>query len=166
MKKLLLILVVLSVVVMASGCTSSDPWSSNKTYSSNGVTFVYPASWSVNASSVTTPSGSDVIVSVGSTDEGFAIGNINVSDLPSASVLDMVNELVQQYKTQGYLTEKAVSVDGVNATMLTTQNKTSSGFYNSIAYWAKNSKLYYAVYVSKNNGTQTMDRILSSLTTT
>ncbi|CEL23772.1 hypothetical protein [Methanobacterium formicicum] len=46
MKRLIYILTVVLLVVMASGCTTSDEWASNKTYSGNGVTFTYPGTWS------------------------------------------------------------------------------------------------------------------------
>jgi len=166
MKRLIYILAVVLLVVMASGCTS-DQWASNKTYSGNGVTFSYPGTWSENATkTVTSPSGSNSIAAFGSNDEGFAIGSISASGLDTASIQSVLNQLVQEYQTQGYGASKSVTVDGVTATMITTTSKDSSGYYTTIAFWVKNNSLYYAAYVSNTNSTQTMERILGSLKTT
>ncbi|MDY9924226.1 hypothetical protein [Methanobacterium sp.] len=166
MKRLIYILAVVLLVVMASGCTS-DEWSSNKTYSGNGVTFTYPGTWSENATkTVTTPAGSNNIAAVGSSDEGFAIGSISASGLDTASIQSVLNQLVQEYQTQGYGSSKSITVDGSTATVITTTSKDSSGYYTTIAFWVKNNSLYYAAYVSSSNSTQNMERILGSLKTT
>lgn len=166
MKRLIYILAVVLLVVMASGCTS-DEWSSNKTYSGNGITFQYPGTWSENATkTVTVPSGSHSIAAVGSSDEGFAIGSITASGLDTASIQDVLNQLVQEYQGQGYGASKSITVDGSTATMITTTSKDSSGYYTTIAFWVKNNSLYYAAYVSSTNSTQNMEKILGSLKTT
>ncbi len=166
MKRLIYILAVVLLVVMASGCTS-DEWSSNKTYSGNGITFQYPGTWSENATkTVTVPSGSHSIAAVGSSDEGFAIGSITASGLDTASIQDVLNQLIQEYQAQGYGASKSITVDGSTATMITTTSKDSSGYYTTIAFWVKNNSLYYAAYVSSTNSTQNMEKILGSLKTT
>jgi hypothetical protein len=166
MKRLIYILAVVSLVVMASGCTS-DEWSSNKTFSGNGVTFQYPGAWSENATkSVATPSGASSIAGVGTNDEAFAIGSISASGLDAESLQQVLNTLVQQYQGQGYGNPKSVQVDGVTASMITSTSKDSDGFYTTIAFWAKNNKLYYAAYVSTSNDTQTMEKILGTLKST
>ncbi|MBI4814330.1 MAG: hypothetical protein HY802_08705 [Methanobacterium sp.] len=166
MKRLIYILAVVLLVVMASGCTS-DEWSSNKTYSGNGMTFTYPGTWSENATkTVTVPAGSNSIAAVGSSDEGFAVGSISASGLDTASIQSVLNQLVQEYQTQGYGSSKSITVDGSTATVITTTNKDSSGYYTTIAFWVKNNSLYYAAYVSNSNSTQNMERILGSLKTT
>jgi len=167
MKRLIYILAILSLVVMVSGCTTSGEWSSNKTYTGNGITFDYPGTWSENAtSSLATPSGSDSIVAVGSEDEGFAVGRISASGLDTASIQQVLNTLVQQYQGQGYGTAKSVTVDGSTASMVTSTSPDTDGYYSTIAFWVKNDNLYYAAYVSKSNDTQTMERILGSLKST
>ncbi len=45
MKRLFFVLIMLVLVVAASGCTSQQSTSSNKTYSANGVSFTYPGNW-------------------------------------------------------------------------------------------------------------------------
>jgi hypothetical protein len=166
MKRLIYILAVVLVVVMASGCTS-DEWASNKTYSGNGITFQYPGTWSENATkTVTVPSGSQSIAAVGSSDQAFAIGSITASGLDTASIQSVLNQLIQEYQTQGYGASKSITVDGSTATMVTTTSKDSSGYYTTIAFWVKNNSLYYAAYVSSTNSTQNMEKILGSLKTT
>nr|WP_319373545.1 hypothetical protein [uncultured Methanobacterium sp.] len=166
MKRLIYILAVVLLVVMASGCTS-DEWASNKTYSSNGITFQYPGTWGENATkTVTVPAGSNSLAAVGSSDEGFAVGSITASGLDTASIQNVLNQLVQEYQTQGYGASKSITVDGSTATMVTTTSKDSSGYYTSIAFWVKNNSLYYAAYVSSTNSTQNMEKILGSLKTT
>lgn len=166
MKRLIYILAVVLVVVMASGCTS-DEWASNKTYSGNGITFTYPGTWGENATkTVNVPAGSNSLAAVGSNDEGFAVGSITASGLDTASIQNVLNQLVQEYQTQGYGDSKSITVDGSTATMLTTTSKDSSGYYTTIAFWVKNNSLYYAAYVSSTNNTQNMEKILGSLKTT
>lgn len=167
MKRLIYILAVVLLVVMASGCTTSDEWASNKTYSGNGVTFTYPGTWSENATkTVTTPSGSNNIAAVGSNDEGFAIGSISASGLDTAGIQNVLNQLVQEYQAQGYGASKSITVDGSTAAMITTTSKDSSGYYTTIAFWVKNNSLYYAAYVSTSNSTQNMEKVLGTLKTT
>jgi hypothetical protein len=166
MKRLIYILMVVSLVVMASGCTS-DQWATNKTYSSNGVTFQYPGTWSENATkTVTAPTGSSSLAAVGSNNEGFAVGSISASGLDAASIQTVLNQLVQQYQSQGYGSSKSVNVDGATATMITSTNKDSDGYYTTIAFWVKNNSLFYAAYVSQNTDTQTMEKILGSFKAT
>lgn len=48
----LAVIVILSLIVLASGCISSDSTNKTKTYSGNGVSFVYNGTWEVaNATS-------------------------------------------------------------------------------------------------------------------
>ncbi|NYB52919.1 MAG: hypothetical protein HVN35_10235 [Methanobacteriaceae archaeon] len=166
MKRLIYILMVVSLVVMASGCTS-DQWATNKTYTGNGITFQYPGTWSENATkSLSTPSGSSNIAAVGTDDEAFAVGSISVSGLDAASIQTVLNQLVQQYQSQGFGASKSVNVDGTTATMITSTNKDADGFYTTIAFWVKNNSLFYAAYVSKTTDTQTMEKILGSFKAT
>lgn len=167
MKRLIYILAILSLVVMASGCTSSDQWASNKTYSGDGITFTYPGTWSVNDSeAVSTQSGSTSIAAVGNDDEGFAIGSIAVSGLDTETVQQATNQMVEEYQSQGYGTAKTITVEGVNASMLTSEEADASGLYSTVAIWVKDDKMYYAVYASKTTSTETMEKILSTIETT
>ena len=53
MKKYLFLIVLLVLVVMASGCISNQNQtnqSSNKTYSANGISFQYPDTWNLTDS--------------------------------------------------------------------------------------------------------------------
>jgi hypothetical protein len=162
MKRLIYILAILSLVVMASGCTSSDQWASNKTYSGDGITFTYPGTWSVNDSeAVSTQSGSTSIAAVGNDDEGFAIGSIAVSGLDTETVQQATNQMVEEYQSQGYGTAKTITVEGVNASMLTSEEADASGLYSTVAIWVKDDKMYYAVYASKTTSTEPWKRYLA-----
>ena len=163
MKRLIYILIVVSLVVMASGCTG-DKWSSTKTYSGNGLTFTYPGTWSENASSPMNLSGASTIEAVGTSDEAFAVGTVSVG--VSDDILQQaITQTAQTYVSQGY-TQKSITVDGVTATMITNPNLNAEGMYLSLVFWPKNSKLYYAAYGTKNNDTQTMEKLLGSLKAT
>ncbi|HMK54044.1 MAG TPA: hypothetical protein VK444_04600 [Methanobacteriaceae archaeon] len=164
MKRLIYILAIVSLVVAASGCTG-DAWSSNKTYSGSGVTFVYPGTWSENSTLVSNPSGASNVVAVGTQNEAFAFGNINVTGLSDSLIQQVLTEVVNQYKAQNFTSVKSINVDGTTATMLTTSSADSSGLYSSIAFWGKNSKIHFAAYVSKTNDTQNFEKILGTLKT-
>lgn len=167
MKSWIFILVVVSLVLLASGCTS-DQWASNKTYSAAGLSFQYPGTWSENSTEfISTPSGATGIAAVGTADEAFVAGGLSSSSLSESDIQQLTNELIQTYKNKGFTTEKTVTVDGVSATMLSTPNKLSDGYYASIALWTKNGKFYFGMYGSKTaSDTATMERILGSLKTT
>ncbi len=167
MKRLIYILAVVSLVVMASGCTS-DQWASNKTYSVGGLTFQYPGTWSENSTEfMSNPSGATGIAAVGTDDEGFAVGSVSTSILSESDLQQVISQMIQTYKNQGFTTEKNITVDGVSATLLSTPNKLSEGYYASIAFWTKTNKLYFAIYGSKTSSdTTSMERILGSLKAT
>lgn len=166
MKKLIYILVVVSLVVAISGCTS-DEWATNKTYSGNGITFVYPGTWDVNVSkSITFPSDSIKQAIVGTSDEIFGVGTISGQNLSNDQLQQTINSVINDYKNQGYGSEKNITVDGATATIITTQKADSDGFYTSFAAWVKNGTIYYAIYMSKSSSTTTFERILSSFKTT
>lgn len=166
MKRLIYILVVVSLVVSISGCTS-DEWATNKTYSSNGIIFVYPGSWDVNVNkSITFPSDSVKQALVGTSDEILGVGTINGQNLTNDQLQETINSVVSDYKNQGYGSEKNITVDGVTATIITSQKAGSDGFYTSFAAWVKSGTIYYVVYMSKSNSTANLERLLGTFKTT
>lgn len=168
MKRLIYILAIVAVVVAVSGCTG-DPWASNKTYSGNGLTFQYPGTWSENATkAVSTPSGSTGMIIVGSDadEQGFAVGSVSGSGLSNSALEGIMNQVKTEYKNQGYTSEKTLTVDGVQATILSNPNPNASGLYTTVAVWLKNGRIYIAAYASSDTDTATLERILSSLKTT
>lgn len=165
MKRLFYILAVVMLVVMASGCTSSDQWASNKTYSGDGVTFQYPGTWSENKTNMSIP-GASSVAAVGSDSEAFVYGTVDISVLSSSDIQELMNTVSQGYKSQGMTTEKKLTVDGANATMLSSPNKDSSGIYKTAAFWTKSGKFYVAAYTSTQNGTENFEKVLATFKTT
>ena len=166
MKSLIYILIVVSLVVAISGCTS-DEWATNKTYSANGITFTYPGTWSSDLNkTITMPAGSASQAILGTNDQAFALSTVNGQNLTTDQLQQVINNVVTDFKNQGYGSEKNMTVDGVTATMITSQKADSDGFYTSYVAWAKNNTIYYVTYVSKENSTATLERILTTFKTT
>lgn len=167
----ILVLALVLLVVMVSGCTS-DQWASNKTYSGNGVTFQYPGAWTdEDPSSLSSfTSGVNVVTGVGNTDYTFVLGSI-----PTNVSTDQIQQYLQQVKTNWkaipgatVLSEKELTVDGASAIEVNWKlnNESSSDVYVSAVSWVKNAKAYVVIYGSRNNDTQTLDRILSTMKST
>jgi len=79
-KKLILILAMMTPAVMALGCTGNQY--TNKTYSGNGISFTYPGNWSEMFKSDiqnTVGSTTNLRVSMGEWDDKvFAVGKVNL----------------------------------------------------------------------------------------
>jgi hypothetical protein len=168
MKRLVLVIVLLVVAVSASGCTSQNI--SNKTYSANGVSFIYPGNWSEqNATSLETELGStgDVLAVVGNGSNykfGFAKLNIG-SNQRVATLSEWASNYNSTMRSKGstYVSEKSSTVNGVKAYQLTMQ---SAGTYVTDVFFVKNGTGYLAVYASKSNDTEILDQLMQSLNVT
>lgn len=166
MKRLIYILAVVTLVVMASGCTS-DEWSSNKTYTGSGVTFQYPGTWSESSDSkISQISGATSGAAVEGSDAWFGFATVDVTNLSTSQRDSLKNTLKKTYNERNLTTEKTVTVDGVSALLLSSSTKDASGIYSNVAFWIKGDKVYIAAYTSTNSGTQTFERILGSFKTT
>ena len=168
MKRIFLIIIMLVLVVAASGCTSENS-SSNKTYSANSVTFVYPGSWSEqNSTTLQSQVGSigSVIAVVGDGSKSmFGIAKINVgSDERIASLNEWASSYNNTMKNRGvsYVSEKTLTVDGVDA-MSMTLKESDSGSYVTDIFFVKNGTAYFAVYASTINDQQAIEQILKNL---
>lgn len=167
MKKLILILTVMTLAVMASGCT--DTQTTNKTYSGDGISFIYPGDWNeVDKSDMQSTVGSiaDVLVAVGKdNDNVFAIEEVN---LQSGQKATSPKEWGSNYKSVmqsaglQVVGSESLTVDG-SAAYLVTAKDNKSGTYLTDVYFAKKGKAYIAVYVSKTSDRQILDQILNSL---
>lgn len=162
LKKGILILVVLAVIVMASGCIDSG--TTNKTYSNNGVSFTYPGDWSELDKSDFQNSESNVLVAVGDKDKStFALATVTIG---SNQRLATTKEWAASYKSgmlsNGYtfISEKSRTVDGQNGYEVVMQK---SGIYTSNTYFAKDGTPYLAAFASTSNDEQTVNMILNSL---
>jgi hypothetical protein len=168
MKKILpLALGLLVLVVAASGCTG-DQWSSNKTYSGNGLKIVYPGSWSDKASQFPSLENSTQIMSVGNDGYGLRVDKISIpgaSILPSTTILNGVSSIVKSSTNGTVVSEKEINVDGASGFQINLSNKTlaSGNEFLSYAVWIKNDTIYVATYGSKNNDTGTFDKIIANI---
>ncbi|BDZ67439.1 PsbP-related protein [Methanobacterium ferruginis] len=168
MKRLIYVLAILSLVIMVSGCTTStDEWSTNNTYTGNGVTFDYPGTWNISSDSgMDDISGATSGAAVEGSDAWFGFATIDVSSLSTEQRDSLKTTLTQTYNNMNLTTEKAITVDGVSATLLSSPEQSSSGIYSNVAFWVKDDKVYIAAYTSTNEGTETFERILGSFKTT
>jgi hypothetical protein len=170
MKRLFFVLIRLVLVVAASGCTSQQTASSNKTYSSNGVLFIYPGNWSEqNSTSLQSQLGSsgNVLAVVGDgANNKFGFAKLNIgSNQRVATLSEWASNYNSSMKEQGstYVSEKSLTVDGVKAYQITMQD---SGIYVTDVFFVKNGNGYLAVHASPNNDQKTLEMLMKNLTVT
>lgn len=178
MKKYLLILTLISVVILASGCinngnqTSGNAGNQTKTFSGDDITFQYPASWNTIASQAR-----DSVIAVGdpSTADGNGQTRVNVV---VQRIAQPQNETFSQYYTDTYsqfaaqnlsfvpISDGTITVNGMNANENT--YKINSGeLKQQRAIWIqKNGRIYIILCsapVSDYNGQQaSFDTIVNS----
>jgi|WetSurMetagenome_2_1015567.scaffolds.fasta_scaffold152822_2 hypothetical protein len=165
--KRLFILIMLVLVVAASGCTNQQSTSSNKTYSANGVSFAYPGNWTEqNLTSLQSQAGSssDVlgVVGDGAVDR-FGVFKLNPgSNQRVVSLSEWASNYNSTMKKQGstYVSERSLTVDGVKAYQVT---MLKSGTYGTDVFFIKNGTGYIATYTSKNNDNETIDLLINNL---
>lgn len=167
MRRVFIVPILLVLIVAASGCTNQQNLNLNKTYSSNGVSFIYPSNWTVQNSSTLQNqmrNTGEVLVVVGdggSNKFGFAKLNIS-SNQRIASLSEWAANYNTTMKNQGstYVSEKNLTVDGVDAYQITMQD---SGSYVTDVFFVKEGNGYLAVHASPNNDQQTLDMIMKNL---
>jgi hypothetical protein len=164
MKQYIAIMLFLGMIVAISGCTSET---NNNTYSANGVNFTYPGNGSeFNSSSLQAQVGSNgtMIAMVGDNSSFlFTVVKINIADNKRLSTLNewaaMNNETIQN-SSNTYISEKNITVDGVQGFMMTYND--SSKFHREV-FFIKNNTGYLAILLTKNNDKQLNNNLLSSL---
>jgi len=167
MKKLMFILGLLVLVIAASGCTS-DQWSSNKTYTGNGLTIVYPGGWSDKNNQFPSLENATQILSVGNDGYGLRVDKISIpgaSLLNNNTILGAVTNIVKSSINGTVVSEKDINVDGASGFQINFSNDTlvSDNEFISYALWIKNDTVYIATYGSKNNDTGTFDKIINNI---
>lgn len=167
MKKWILVLAILAIVVTVSGCTNNQTAPANKTYSANGLSFIYPGSWSEldKTAYQSALDGKGELLAVVGDGSNSAFGIARLSKMKNQTNVTL-NNLVAYHnstlKNNGteYVSEEPVTVDGAKGYEITVK---ASGNYFSSVLFIKNSTGYLAVFESLDNDQQTLDQILSSL---
>lgn len=166
MRRLLFVPIMLVLVVAASGCTQQNS-NLNKTYSDNGVSFIYPSNWTVeNSSSLQDQLGTtgEVLAVVGDNGNNkFGFAKLKIaSNQEIASLNEWASNYNTTMKNQGstYVSEKSLTVDGADAYQITVQN---SGNYLTDVFFIKNGSAYLAVHSSPKNDQQTIDMLMNNL---
>ena len=165
--KRLFVLFVLVLVVAASGCTSQQSTSTNKTYSANGVSFTYPGNWTEqNLTSLQSEAGSSADV-LGVVGDGavnkFGVFKLNPSSNQRVvSLSEWASNYNSTMKNQGsaYVSEKSLTVNGVKAYQMT---MVKSGKYGTDVFFVKNGTGYIATYTSAKNDSETLDLLINNL---
>lgn len=151
MKKYLLVLILISAIVLASGCTNSGNQTSenvqNKTkvYSGDEITFEYPAGWETIASQAR-----DSAVAVGDPNSADSNDNVRVNVVVQKTIKpqnvtfkDYYNATYTQFTSQnlGYIpiSDGTVVVNGITA------------FENVYKINSGSQKQERAVWIMKNN---------------
>lgn len=163
MKRLLFIFIMLVIVVAASGCTSQQNATSNKTYSANGISFNYNANWTEqNSADLQSKVGSsaNVLGEVGDGSNLFGIEKLLSHNV--ATINAWASNYNASLKNNGftYVSEKSLKVDGVNAYQITAMN--AQGYLTDV-FFVKNDTGYVAIYSTANNNTETLDLLMKSL---
>ena len=166
MKRLVFVLFILVLVVAASGCTSQNT-SSNKTYSANGVSFIYPGNWTEqNITTYQTQFGSTGTV-LGIVGDGsnntFGVVKLNIgSNQRVATLSEWASNYNSTMKNSGstYVSEKPLTVDGINAYQMT---MIDLGSYVTNVFLIKNGTAYVVTYSSPTNDNETLNQLMNNL---
>jgi len=121
------------------------------------VTFQYPGTWEENNLT------KDYMANVGNDTESFSLFSINTTYGGINVGNSTLSKMVRNYKLANLTTEKTLTVDGVNATLLSSPDKIRT---RSIALWIKGDKFFQAEYNSQDSSTATFEKILSTIKST
>ncbi len=166
MKKWIFILAILALVIAVSGCTNTDSAPANKTYSANGLSFIYPGYWSeldkTAYQSVLEDKG-ELLTVMGDGSSTFGIARLNKMKNQTNNTLDSLigyyNATLNANGTE-YVSEGHVTVDGVSGYKMTV--KASENYLSGVLF-IKSSTAYLVVFESSDNNQKTLNQILNSL---
>ena len=166
MKKWIFILTVLALIISVSGCTTSQPAPANKTYSANGLSFIYPGTWSEldkTAYQSALDGKGEILAAVGDGSTIFGVARLNKiknqTDVTLNSLVIYYNATLNVNGTK-YVSEGPVTVDGVKGYEITV--KASENYLSGVLF-IKNRTAYLAVFESSDNDQKTFNQILNSL---
>ena len=166
MKKWIFVLAILALIIAVSGCTTSQQAPADKTYSINGLSFIYPGTWSeldkTSYQSALNGKG-ELLAVVGDGSTMFGVARLNKINNQTNVTLD---NLIQYYNATlnangtKYVSESPVTVDGVKGYKMTV--KASENYLSGVLF-IKNSTAYLAVFESSDNDQETFNQILNRL---
>ena len=166
MKKWIFILVIIALVIAVSGCTNSQQAPDNKTYSLNGLSFVYPGYWSEldkTAYQSALDDKGELLVVLGDGSSTFGIARLNkVKNQTNVTLKDLIMYYNATLNANGtkYVSEGPVTVDGVKGYKMTV--KASENYLSGVLF-IKNSTGYLAVFESSDGDQKTFNQVLNSL---
>ncbi len=167
MKKWILTLTILALIVTTSGCTTNQTQPSNKTYSANDLSFLYPGDWSeldkTAYQSVLDDKGELLAVVGDGSNYVFGIARLNnVKNQKYVTLNDLVVNYNSTLKNNGteYVSEGPVVAGGVNGYEITV--KASENYFSGILF-IKNGTGYLAVFQSSNNDQKMFNQIMDTL---
>lgn len=166
-KYFIFVVAIVALVVMASGCTSSQTGNNStatKAYSSNGISFNYPSDWVIiNETSNATLTGvilGDVNYKTnnGTNGNGVVVLKIPQTNNSSAEVATLKTQF-----TNG--TNSTITIAGVTANE-TSLNVTENNVTAQLKFvdFTKNNFVYLIQYTSVANGTQTESSLFDTIT--
>jgi uncharacterized protein YcfL len=153
LKKYLFILVVLSMVVMASGCTSNQNITTNN-FSSGGMSFQYPDTWNVstqtneNATQIIVASP-DFISSNGT--KGSVVIILKITNASASNMSETRQEFATQAQQSGQnYTNATVNIAGISASDMSYVGNDTQGntAYARLVDFEKNNTLYLLMFAT------------------
>jgi hypothetical protein len=167
MKKWIFILIILALIIAVSGCTTNQSSPANKTYSLNGLSFIYPGDWSELDKTIYQSALDDkgellAVVGDGS-NSSFGIARINnVKNQTNVTLNNLMVYYNSTLKNKGteYVSEGPVTVDGIKGYEITV--KASENYLSSVLF-IKNGTGYLAVFESSDNDQQMFNQIIKSI---
>ena len=163
MKKWIFILLSLALIISISGCTTSQAPPVNKTYSANGLSFVYPGNWSeLDKTTYQSALGNkgELLAVVGDgSNYTFGVARLNrvEKDVSLGSIVKYYNSTLNGTE---YVSGGSAVVNGVGGYEITVK---ASEKYLSGLLFLKNSTTYLAVFESSDNDQKLFNRILTTL---
>ena len=153
MKKYLIILAVLAVVVMISGCTTTSNINT-KNFSTSGMSFQYPDTWNVssqvNNNSTQVMVASPEFISSNAT-KGSVLLIIKLSKSGDNNMSQTRQELITQAQQSGQnATNATINIAGVTASDISYTGKDTTGnnTYGRLIDFEKNNSLYLLLFAS------------------
>jgi hypothetical protein len=165
-KYFLFVIVIVGLVVMASGCISPNGNNSTatKTYSANGISFNYPSSWSLINQ---TTHSNNTVVALGDSSfmnstlkgNGIIIVKTPINSNTSTNITNLKSQIA---KLNG--TKTTQSIDGVtaNVTTFTTKISNETVLIKSLNF-EKNNYNYQIQFATISTDTKSQEQMLNTI---